>query len=214
MKEELRDGQPRNAFAVWDETVRKLILLLIPLTGILVVSGRDLIVLLFTKAYLASVPIFTLWALATALQSLPTDAVLRVYADTRAILVMNIVRFLFVVLTISYALDRFGLIGPVLITIIAAILAKLMALVRIASLVKVRFLHLVDWKLAGAVTAATAVAGIAASLGRDRFHTSAFAGLAISGFIFSVICLALLTGHWLWKTRMTKPCAELPESSV
>jgi O-antigen/teichoic acid export membrane protein len=214
MTEELREGEPRNAFAVWDDTVRKLILLLIPLTGILVVSGRDLIVLLFTNAYLASVPIFSLWAMATALQTLPTDAAMRVYADTRMILAMNVVRFLFVVLTIGYALNRFGLIGPVLVTIGAAMLAKGMALVRIAKLLKVRFLHVVDWKLAGFVSVSTALAGTFASLGRDRFHTSAIAGLAISTFIFSVTCSALLLGLWLWKTRVTKTCAELPESSV
>jgi len=176
--------------------------------------GSKLIVLLFTNAYIASVPIFSLWALATALQSLPTDGVLRVYADTRAILGLNIVRFLFVVLTIGYALNRFGLIGPVLITIGAGILAKGLALVRIASLLKVRFLYIVDWKLAGFVSASTAVSGISASLVRGRFHTSPIAGLAISGFTFAVTCSALLLVLWLWKTRVMKTCAELPESSV
>jgi hypothetical protein len=127
---------------------------------------------------------------------------------------MNVVRFLFVVLTIGYALNRFGLIGPVLVTIGAAMLAKGKALVRIAKLLKVRFLHVVDWKLAGFVSVSTALAGTFASLGRDRFHTSAIAGLAISTFIFSVTCSALLLGLWLWKTRVTKTCAELPESSV
>jgi O-antigen/teichoic acid export membrane protein len=214
MTEELREGQHHNAFAVWDDTVRKLIFLLIPLTGILVVSGRDLIVLLFTNAYLASVPIFSLWALATAFQAIPTDAAMRVFADTRMILVLNVARFLFVVLTIGYALNRFGLIGPVLVTIGAGVMAKAMALVRIAKLVKVRFLHVVDWKLAGFVSASTALSGISASLVRSRFHATPLAGLAISGFSFTVCCSALLLAWWLWKTRVIKPCVELPESSV
>jgi O-antigen/teichoic acid export membrane protein len=214
MTEELREGQNQNAFSVWDDTVRKLIFLLIPLTGILVVSGRDLIVLLFTSAYVASVPIFSLWAMATALQALPTDAAMRVYADTRMILALNVIRFLFVVLTISYALNRFGLIGPVLVTIGAAALAKALALVRIAKLVKVRFLHVVDWKLAGFVSAATMVSGISASLVRGRFHATPLGGLAISGISFTVCCSALLLAWWFWKTREIKPCVELPESSV
>ena len=214
MTEELREGQHQNAFAVWDDTVRKLIFLLIPLTGILVVSGRDLIVLLFTNAYLASVPIFSLWALATALQAVPTDAGMRVFADTRVILVLNIVRFLFVVSTIGYALNRFGLIGPVLVTIGAGVIAKGLALVRIAKLLKVRLGHVVDWKLAAFVSAATAVSGISASLVRGRFHATPFAGLLISGFSFTVCCSALLLAWWLWKMRVIKPCVELPESLV
>jgi O-antigen/teichoic acid export membrane protein len=214
MTEELREGQHQNAFAVWDDTVRKLIFLLIPLTGILVVSGRDLIVLLFTNAYLASVPIFSLWALATALQAVPTDAGMRVFADTRVILVLNIVRFLFVVSTIGFALNRFGLIGPVLVTIGAGVIAKGLALVRIAKLLKVRLGNVVDWKLAAFVSAATAVSGISASLVRGRFHATPFAGLLISGFSFTVCCSALLLAWWLWKMRVIKPCVELPESLV
>ena len=214
MTEEMRDGQHQNAFAVWDETVRKLLFLLVPLTGVLVVCGRDLIVLLFTNAYLASVPIFSLWALSTALQALPTDAAMRVHADTRAILLLNVVRFLMVVLAIGYALNHFGLIGPVLVTIGAGMLAKGLALVRIAKLLKVRFLHVVNWKLAGYVSAATVVSGISASLVRGRFHAAPLAGLAISGFSFSVCCSALLLAWWLWKLRWIKPCVELPESSV
>jgi len=214
MTEELREGQTQNAFSVWDDTVRKLLFLLIPLTGILVVSGRDLIVLLFTNAYLASVPIFSLWALATALQALPTDAAMRVYADTRTILALNVARFVFVVLTMGYALNRFGLIGPVLVTIAAGTIAKALSLVRIAKLVKVRFLHVVDWKLAGFVCAATAVSGFFASVVRGRFHATPLAGLAISGFSFTICCSALLLAWWFWKTRVIKSCVELPESSV
>ena len=214
MAEDLRDRQPRSAFEVWDETVRKLILLLVPLTGILVVCGRDLIVLLFTKAYIASVPIFLLWALSTALQALPTDAVLRVFADTRTILRLNIIRFLIVVVGIGFALSRFGLVGPVLVTIGAAALAKLMALFRIATLTKVNIRQVINWKLAAFATAAALISGVITVLARNHLQVSPVAGLGISAFIYSASWCAMLLGRWLWKARVMKPCAELPESSV
>jgi len=214
MAEELREQHPQNAFEVWDETVRKLILILVPLTGILIVCGRDLIVLLFTKAYTASVPIFMLWALVTALQAFPTDAALRVYADTRTILKLNIIRFLFVVFGIGFALTRFGLVGPVLITIGAAALAKLMALFRIAKLAKVDFRHVISWKLAAFATSSALISMLTTVLARNHFHVSPIAGLFTSAFIYSASWSAMLLGRWLWKVRVMKPCAELPESSV
>ena len=213
MTEELREGQHQNAFAVWDDTVRKLIFLLIPLTGILVVSGRDLIVLLFTNAYLASVHLFAVGPgdrIAGAANG-RSNAGLRGYPrDSRAEhCSLCLCRLDDRICAEPFRSDRSGT-GHNR----AGILAKGLALVRIAKLVKVRFLHVVDWKLAGFVSASTAVSGISASLFRSRFHTTPLAGLAISGFSFTVCCSALLLVWWLWKMRVIKPCVELPESSV
>ena len=108
------------------------VMIVIPLTGFLMVAAHDLILLLFTKTYLASVSIFALWALTTAAFAFPTDAVLRVYADTRAILWLNLVRLIFVASLIGFAISRFGLIGPVIVTLGSLFLAKALALGRIS----------------------------------------------------------------------------------
>ena len=58
----------------------------------LFVVARDLIVTLFTTTYAASVPIFMVWALTILPSIFAVNAVLRVYAQTRFLLVMNLMR--------------------------------------------------------------------------------------------------------------------------
>lgn len=214
MAEELRDGHREKVLPVWEDTTRKLLLMLIPLTGFLVVAARDLILLLFTKAYLASVSIFALWALTTVAFAFPTDAVLRVYADTRAILGLNLVRLIFVASLIGFAISRFGLIGPVLVTIGSLALAKSLALVRVAQLMSVKFRHIVDWKTAGLSLAIAAVSSVIAIVVRNEFDVLPLAGLGILGSVYATCCIGMLGTWWLLKTRFIKTCAALPESSA
>jgi O-antigen/teichoic acid export membrane protein len=214
MSEEIRDGRRENVPAVWDDTTRKLLLMLIPLTGFLVIASRDLITLLFTKAYAASIPIFTLWALSTASFVFPTDAVLRVYADTRTILLLNILRLVIVAAFIGTAITKFGLIGPVVVTLSALAISKGLGLIRIAQLISVRFQHILDWKAAGVSLAATVVSALIAMGVRGRFDVAPLLGLSVLGSIYATCCAGTLGVWWLLKTRAIKTCAELPESSV
>ena len=64
-----------------------------PLAVFLSISASSLIVGLFTDTYAASVPIFMVWVLTMLPAVMAVDAVLRVYAQTRFLLVMNLVRF-------------------------------------------------------------------------------------------------------------------------
>jgi O-antigen/teichoic acid export membrane protein len=214
MSEELREGRRDNVLAVWQDTTRKLLLMLIPLTGFLFVASRDLILLLFTAAYAASISIFTLWAFSTAAFAFPTDAVLRVYADTRTILGLNLVRLIFVAALIGLAISRFGLIGPVLVTLGSLALAKALALVRISRLMSARTRQIVDWKTAGITVAITVLSGLVAIGVRRQFDVAPFVGLAVVGSIYATCCLGMLGTWWLLKTRSIKTCAELPESSA
>jgi len=214
MAEELREGRRENVLPVWEDTNRKLLLILIPLTGFLMVAAHDLIVLLFTKTYLASVSIFALWALMTTAFAFPTDAVLRVYADTRAILALNLFRLVFVASLIGFAISRFGLIGPVVVTLSSLFLSKALALVRISRLMSVGIRHVIDWKIAGLSVAVT-VLSCAVALGvRRQFEVTPLIGLSILGSIYGTCCIGTLGAWWLLKTRSIKTCAELPGSSA
>ena len=63
-------------------------------------------------------PIFIVFSLTIPFAAFAVDAVLRAYAQTRFLLVMNIVRFAVVVLLIVPLLWGFGLIGAVLVTLL------------------------------------------------------------------------------------------------
>jgi O-antigen/teichoic acid export membrane protein len=199
---------------VWEDTTRKLLLVLIPLTGFLMVAAHDLIVLLFTDAYLASVPIFALWALTTASFAFPTDAVLRVYADTRSILGLNLVRLIVVRFTHCISISRFGLMGPVLVTLGSLVLAKALALGRISQLISVKMRDIIDWKTAGLSLIVTVLSGLVAMGVRGRFELTPLMGLSLSGSIYAACCTGMMGAWWLLKTRAIKTCAELPESSA
>src|SRR5262249_19087620 len=53
--------EPGALLRAWLETTRRLALVFVPLTGLLLICARDMIELLFTPAYAASVPVFGVW---------------------------------------------------------------------------------------------------------------------------------------------------------
>jgi O-antigen/teichoic acid export membrane protein len=214
MTEEIRDGRRENVLAVWDDTTRKLLLMMVPLTGFLIVAAHDLIVFLYTETYAASAVIFTLWAAMTVSHAFPTDSVLRVFADTRGILILNIIRLVVVASLIGFAISRFGLIGPVLVSLLAMVLSKGFALVRVCRLMSVKARYIIDWKTAGLSLAVTVLSCLVAVGVRTRFDVSPFLGLSVTGSVYGVCCIAMLGAWWLLKSRAIKTCAELPESSV
>ncbi len=67
-----------------------------------------------------SVPIFVVWVLTMLPAVMAVDAVLRVYAQTRFLLIMNLVRFACVAGLIGAFLSSFGLIGAVLVALVGA----------------------------------------------------------------------------------------------
>ena len=90
----------------------------------LFVVARDLIVTLFTSTYLASVPIFMVWSLTILPSIFAVNAVLRVFAQTRFLLVMNLMRLAMVAALIGWFLSTFGMSGAVLVTLVSTTLVK------------------------------------------------------------------------------------------
>jgi len=180
-----------EARAAWHRTVRELALLLLPLVGLLLVSARDLVVLLFTAAYLASVPIFMVWSAGILLAVLPVDAVLRVHAQTRFILGMNALRLALIVALLPWCLSAWGLIGAVLATVAATAVAKAVALRRVERLLAGPAAALLPWRALGGITAAAGLAAVAA-LAAGLLDTTMPARLLVTGLVYGVTYLTLL----------------------
>jgi len=76
---------------IWHDTTWKLALLFLPLAAFLMVDRpRRFIVFLFTSAITASAPIFMVWSAMILLASLQVDGVMRVFAQTRFLLVLKL----------------------------------------------------------------------------------------------------------------------------
>ena len=143
----------REALALWHDTIGRLAYLMFPLTALLIASAHDLIIGLFTATYASSVPIFVIWVLTMVPGVLAVDAVLRVYAQTRFLLIMNVVRFVCVAGLITGFMSAFGLSGAVLVTLVAVIITKVLGAARIASLMGVSLRDALPWRRLGFLAA-------------------------------------------------------------
>jgi O-antigen/teichoic acid export membrane protein len=159
----MADASGRTALALWHDAVCRLAFLIFPLVALLVVGAHSLIVGLFTATYTASVPIFIVWVLTMLPAVMAVDAVLRVYAQTRFLLVMNLVRLICVAGFIGLFLSAFGLSGAVLVTLLGLTVTKALGLLRIASLMRVGLRHVLPWRRLAAVAAITIVSVVPAA---------------------------------------------------
>jgi O-antigen/teichoic acid export membrane protein len=192
MAEHARGGQRRAAMALWHATVARLALILVPLAVFLLVAARPVVVALFTTTYLASVPIFVVWTLTILPAVLAVDGVLRVYAQTRFLLLMNVLRFAFVVALIGPFLAAFGLIGAVLVTLLATTLVKGLAVVKITRLLGAPLHGAMPWARLAVVAGSAAVAALPALWVVRTLALPPFVLLACAGTAYLAVYAVLV----------------------
>ncbi len=192
MSEEIRDGRGGGVITIWHETTRKLALVFYPLFGLLVITARDLITFLFTDKYAASIPIFMVWSTSILLATMQTDGVLRVYAKTRFIFAMNAFRLLIIAGLIYVCLSAFGLLGAVMVTILALGLGKGLALIRIKGLMKVRASQLLPWRSLASIGGVAFAASLIALGVHSTLELAPLFRLLVAGLVFAVSYFGLL----------------------
>jgi O-antigen/teichoic acid export membrane protein len=146
MVQAVREGREAAVVPMWHDTVRKLFLILSPFVAILFITAQDLIVVLFTDAYAASIPIFRMWSLVILLAAIPMDGLLRVYAQTPFLLFINVVKFVLVAGTIYWFVSRWGLIGPVVLTLLALAAGKAIGLARMMRIGPLNAGNVLPWR--------------------------------------------------------------------
>jgi O-antigen/teichoic acid export membrane protein len=187
-------GDPRLALSLFHETVSRLAFLLMPVGIGLSVLAQPFIVALFTAQFQAGVPIFSVWALTVLPAIVAVDAVLRAYAQTRWLLAMNLLRLGFVVALIGWFLGGFGLVGAVLVTVLATVAAKAFALVRVSRLMRVGLAQVLPWAALARLTLRAVVAAVpawATAAALAPVPLLAFAlGASAYGLTYLVLCYA------------------------
>jgi O-antigen/teichoic acid export membrane protein len=158
MAEDVSHG--RATVALWHETICRLAFLMVPLSIFLFVIARDLIVTLYTSTYAASIPIFMVWALTILPSIFAVNAVLRVFAETRFLLVMNVLRLAMVAGLIGWFLSTFGMSGAVLVTLVSTLLVNLVGVARIARLLHLPFAEALPWGRLAAIFACAVIAAL------------------------------------------------------
>ena len=172
MQERLAEGRKQAVLEIWHDTTWKLALLFFPLAAFLMVDAREFIVLLFTSRYIASAPIFMVWGGMILLTTLQVDGVMRVFAQTRFLLVLNLMRLAIIAGLIRWSLGEFHLLGAVLVTVLATLLFKAGALIRMKRLLGVSGVQLLPWRNLGALLAAAVCGALVAMAVKSQVHIS------------------------------------------
>jgi O-antigen/teichoic acid export membrane protein len=184
MGERLGPAEHGARLELWHEAVRKLSLLLFPLVALLLVAGRELIIVLFTERFQASVPIFLISSLTIALAALPTDSALRTYSSTGVLVQMNVVRLLVVAVSVGPLLSIFGLPGAAVSVVLGTVAVKIFALVRFRRMLDVPVAQLLPWRDLTMTFAVVVAAALIAWGAKNAFVTSTFVSMIIAGLVF------------------------------
>jgi O-antigen/teichoic acid export membrane protein len=197
MTEEIRGGRGGSVLSIWNDTARKMALVFFPLLGLLLVSARELIVLLFTENYLASVPIFMIWSVTVLLPVLQTDGALRVYAQTRFLFWTRAAGLILTVALIHSFIAWFHLAGAAMVTVLAAFAAKLLSLVRLKQVMQTGLSEFLPWKSLALNAAVSLAAAAPAMLIKTHLDLGLFPALFFACLTYGLAWLALAFGFRL-----------------
>ncbi|HYE85764.1 MAG TPA: oligosaccharide flippase family protein [Vicinamibacterales bacterium] len=165
MMVEMAGAQHRDAASargLWHDTIGRLAFMIFPLAAFLIVMAHPIIVLLFTSAYEASVPIFMLWSLTMVAAVLVVDGVLRSYAQTRYLLAQNLLHLAIVAGLAGTFIRWFGLQGAVLVTLLATVVVKSLAVIRISRLMHISLADALPWRRLAIAASCAAIAALPA----------------------------------------------------
>jgi O-antigen/teichoic acid export membrane protein len=131
--------------SLWHETIERLAFVFVPLATALVLLSREFIVLLYTPHFAASAPIFAISTGLIVLGSFPVDSVLRVYAETRFLFLLNVLRLALIASCIGLFVRSMQLPGAMLATLLVAVISKVVAIGYVGRLMRARVRDLLPW---------------------------------------------------------------------
>ncbi len=191
-------GSTAEIVSVTVKAMRGLAFVYAPLFFFMSVSANQLITLIFTKLYLASVPIFRVNLFMVLLAIVAVDPVLRAYKSERYwMLRLNAVLFVVLVAALFLGVTRFGLVGAISAVVILQYAARILTVWHMWQVIGVRWVDVPQIKDIGKTLLAALFAGlcILPLLGiLDRW--GALVSLAGSGVVFGA---AYLTGLLILK---------------
>jgi O-antigen/teichoic acid export membrane protein len=188
-----RIGKGQSPLPLWHETVERLAFVFFPMVAVLMLTATDLIVALYTPAYAASAPIFMVSIAFIVLAAFPADAVLRVYAETRTLLVLNIFRLVFIAGAIGAFVAQFQLRGAVLVTLTSAVIAKGLAMVRCGSLMGTSAATLLPWRSLAGIGVAAALAVVPAWLVKALMPGGGLLAASVTASVYGLSYLAVVS---------------------
>lgn len=194
MSTAIHSGRESQVIDLWHDTVRKLAIVFFPLGALLLIVAHDLIVMLFTETYAASVPIFMVGVVAVFFAAIPMDGLMRVYAKTNVLLAINLVRLAMIALLIHWSISSFGLVGAMLVTVLALALGKAIGLGAAASMWHVGVGRLLPWRPLSLIVVVSLTAALPALAVAYGLQTAPFLRILAIGTVYGFAYAAMALG--------------------
>ena len=154
-----KQGATREILVLSLRVVRRLAIVYWPLYALLLVIGKDLIVLMYTKRFLASWPIFLVNITLIPFMIIVQDPILRAYAQYRYyLLALRIVLLGVLLAGLTWGIRELGLIGAISVVIVISLIERFVIATKVARVLEFKRQDLGMLRdlipIAGAATAA------------------------------------------------------------
>jgi len=145
---------------LWHESIRKVALILLPLSVFLFIVARDLITLLYSESYVNSANIFRIYLLLLPLRITIYGNVLLSVGLSKTILLGSIPALLSTIVFNLLGIKFLGFYGPAVAFVLSTDILILFYLSRIKHALKISFSKVFPWLSVGKIMAISCVAGV------------------------------------------------------
>jgi len=182
---------------------RKLALVHFPLYVFLLVVGREFIVLLFTRQYESSWPVFAVYLTVIPLGVIVLDPITRAFAAQRYFLLkLRVVLFALMTATFAFGITRLGLLGTISVVVLVQAAGMIGAAWRLSSVMRLKrrdysvFAPLLHIAAASLAAGAVAVAARHTLLGSRPFAIVSIVAVAYAlAYAAALVAARVLNGE-------------------
>jgi O-antigen/teichoic acid export membrane protein len=194
LQQQQRHDEVRRVMAA---AINRVAAIQFPAAALLLIIGRDLIVLLYTKVYEASYSIFAINVLMLPLTAFMFDPIVRSYAELRKfVLIVRVILTGILLATLSMVIHRFGMVGAVSAAVAAEFIERLIHGWRVSKAVEGSARDLALFSDLAKVTMTTVVValvayGVRSTIDPDRVVLRLVAATSCFGMLYLPAMYAL-----------------------
>ena len=126
------------------------------------------------------------------LMVLQVDGVMRVFARTKFLFVLNLARLGIIAGLIQWSLREFHLLGAILVSLLATLVFKAAALMRMRLWMQTTAADLLPWSRLAGIICASLGAALVTLLVKSRMEGSALTILSVAGAVYFIVYSALV----------------------
>jgi O-antigen/teichoic acid export membrane protein len=145
----LRTAKEEAIRPIWHNSIRKISLAMLPVLAFSFIDAKQIISVLFTQAYIASVPIFMIAIYKILFAVFIPDNIIKAYGRTNYILKVDIITVICYFFMLLLFIKLFGLIGAALAMIANEFFVKTLLINKARSLLRLSLGSCLPWKHLG-----------------------------------------------------------------